>query len=163
MMKNKVECDVFYYKGNYLIEQPRETKIYNRLYINGIGLVAYCKRRSLLIEIICILIIILNIINLIVYPALSTKVYIPEHFNYYDGKLYTNIVSDETNKNRVILYVLGSKYIIEPGDRVYSINTNQLILYFYFILYSQPDSLQYSQLQVIQVFLPITWLYFLVK
>ena len=126
MMKNKVECDVFYYKGNYLIEQPRETKIYNRLYINGIGLVAYCKRRSLLIEIICILIIILNIINLIVYPALSTKVYIPEHFNYYDGKLYTNIVSDETNKNRVILYVLGSKYIVEPGDRVYSINTNQV-------------------------------------
>lgn len=126
MMKNKVECDVFYYKGNYLIEQPRETRIYNRLYINGIGLVAYCKRRSLLIEIICILIIILNIINLIVYPALSTKVYIPEHFNYYDGKLYTNIVSDETNKNRVILYVLGSKYIIEPGDRVYSINTNQV-------------------------------------
>ena len=125
-MKNKVECDVFYYKGNYLIEQPRETKIYNRLYINGIGLVAYCKRRSLLIEIICILIIILNIINLIVYPALSTKVYIPEHFNYYDGKLYTNIVSDETNKNRIILYVLGSKYIIEPGDRVYSINTNQV-------------------------------------
>lgn len=126
MMKNKVECDVFYYKGNYLIEQPRETKIYNRLYINGIGLVAYCKRRSLLIEIICILIIILNIINLIVYPALSTKVYIPEHFNYYDGKLYTNIVSDETNKNRIILYILGSKYIIEPGDRVYSINTNQV-------------------------------------
>ena len=126
MMKNKVECDVFYYKGNYLIEQPRETKIYNRLYINGIGLVAYCKRRSLLIEIMCILIIILNIINLIVYPALSTKVYIPEHFNYYDGKLYTNIVSDETNKNRVILYVLGSKYIVEPGDRVYSINTNQV-------------------------------------
>lgn len=126
MMKNKVECDVFYYKGNYLIEQPQETKIYNRLYINGIGLVAYCKRRSLLIEIICILIIILNIINLIVYPALSTKVYIPEHFNYYDGKLYTNIVSDETNKNRIILYILGSKYIIEPGDRVYSINTNQV-------------------------------------
>lgn len=126
VMKNKVECDVFYYKGNYLIEQPRETKIYNRLYINGIGLVAYCKRRSLLIEIICILIIILNIINLIVYPALSTKVYIPEHFNYYDGKLYTNIVSDETNKNRIILYILGSKYIVEPGDRVYSINTNQV-------------------------------------
>lgn len=126
MRRNKVECDVFYYKGNYLIEQPQETKIYNRLYIDGIGLVAYCKRRSLLIEIICILIIILNIFNLIVYPALSTKVYIPEHFNYYDGKLYTNIVSDETNKNHITLYILGKKYLIEPGDRVYSIDTNQV-------------------------------------
>lgn len=126
MGRNKVECDVFYYKGNYLIEQPQETKIYNRLYIDGIGLVAYCKRRSLLIEIICIFIIIVNIFNLIVYPTLSTKVYIPEHFNYYDGKLYTNIVSDEANKNQITLNILGTKYLIEPGDRVYSIDTNQV-------------------------------------
>jgi hypothetical protein len=126
MRKNKVECDVFYYKGSYLIEQPQETKIYNRRYVDDIGLVAYCKKRSLLIEIICTLVILLNVFSLIVYPTLSTRIYIPEYINCYDGKLYTNIVSDENNKNRVTLDILGTKYVVEPGDRVYSISTDKV-------------------------------------
>ena len=127
MRNNKVECDVFYYKGNYLLEQPKETKVYNRCFVDGVGLVAYCKKRSIIIELICTLIIVLNIVSLCIYPILNTKVYIPEYFNYYDGKLYTNIVSDESNKNNLFIYVLGNKYIVEPGDRLYSISTDEVL------------------------------------
>ena len=122
MRKNKVECDVFYYKGNYLIEQPAETKVYNRQYIEGVGLVAYCKRKTVYIEILCVIIIIVNTLSLMFYPAMQSTVYVPESFNYYNDSLYTNIVSDDNHKSLVTVVIFNNKYLVEPGDRLYKIS-----------------------------------------
>lgn len=121
MGKNNDECDVFYYKGKYLFEQPPETKVYTRRYEDGVGLVAVLKRKTLFTEIICILILVLNFLLLAFYPAVSAKVYVPSEFDYYDGILYVNIVSDEENKASVYVKILNEEYKLNPGERVYSI------------------------------------------
>lgn len=121
MRKNKVECDVFLYKNQYLMEQPPETKVYTRQYIEGVGMVAILKRKSVLIEIICIIIMIINMLVLICYPALDTEVFVPDSFNCYDGVLFTNIVSSEENDADILIKLLDNSYILEPGERLYSI------------------------------------------
>lgn len=126
MGKNNDESDVFYYKGKYMFEQPPETKVYTRRYEEGIGLVAVLKRKTLFTEFICIFVLILNCLLLVFYPAVSAKVYVPDEFNYYDGMLYVNIVSDEENKANVCVTILNEDYKLNPGERVYSIPIDTL-------------------------------------
>lgn len=121
MRKSKVECDVFLYKNQYLVEQPPETKVYTRQYIDGVGMVAILKHKSVLVEILCTFITVLNILILVCYPALDIEVFIPDSFNYYDGTLFTNIVSSEENDADILIKLLDDSYILEPGERLYSI------------------------------------------
>lgn len=122
MRDKNIDCDVFYYKGSYLAEQPKETKVHTRRYEEGVGLVAVCKHKTILTELICLMVIVINCIMLIFYPAISTKVYVPDEFNYYDGILYVNIVSDETNKSDLYVRILNEDYILEPGECIYTIS-----------------------------------------
>lgn len=121
MRKSKVECDVFYYKGSYLLEQPPETKVTNRYFVDGVGLVAELKKKDVYVELICILICVVNTILLIIYPSLSTTVHVPSEFNYYDGTLYVNIVSDKENTASVQVRLLNEDYTLEPGERLYTV------------------------------------------
>lgn len=126
IMKKKIDdCDVYYYRKQFMIDQPEETKVVNRYYDNDYGWVAVLKHKSILVEIICIMIIILNIILLWIYPMFSVKVYIPKYFNLYNNNLYTNIVSDERNKVDIECTILSNDYTIEPGDRLYTVKSER--------------------------------------
>lgn len=122
MRKINDDCDVYYYHKQFMVEKPCETKVVNRYYDEDAGWVGVLHHKTLFTELICILILILNLIVLVNYPKFSVKVYIPEYFNMYDGKLYTNIVSDENNKVDIKCSISGQEYVISPGDRVYVIN-----------------------------------------
>lgn len=124
MRKNNDESDVFYYKGKYLFEQPPETKVYTRRYEEGVGLVAVLKKKTVFTELLCILVVVVNSLLLLFYPAISTKVYIPDEFNYYDGILYVNIVSDEENEIDVCVKILNEEYVLNPGERIYDIRVD---------------------------------------
>lgn len=125
-MRKKIDdCDVYYYRKQFMIDQPKETKVVNRYYDDDYGWVAVLKHKSILIEIICILVIIFNIILLWIYPAFSIKVYIPKYFNLYNGTLYTNIVSDERNRVNIECNILSNDYVIEPGDRLYTVKSER--------------------------------------
>ena len=126
IMRKKIDdCDVYYYRKQFMIDQPKETKVVNRYYDDDYGWVAVLKHKSILIEIICIIIIILNITLLWIYPMFSVKVYIPKYFNLYNNNLYTNIVSDERNKVDIECTILSNDYTIEPGDRLYTVKSER--------------------------------------
>ena len=126
IMKKMIDdCNVYYYHKQFMIDQPKETRVVNRYYDNDYGWVAVLKHKSILIEIICVMIIILNIILLWLYPMFSVKIYIPKHFNLYNNNLYTNIVSDERNKVDIKCTILSNDYTIEPGDRLYTVKSER--------------------------------------
>ena len=116
---------IYILKGVIYLEKPDRCYTVKEEVLNDKNVIkVYVKRRRFIYEWICVLLLCLSLCTTIFIPEFKSTVHIPDRVNYYDGKLFINIVNDETSFLPVEYTILNSTGILEPGDQLYYINTD---------------------------------------
>lgn len=118
----------YVYRGHNYIEQPEKTLVKKMVYNQETNVTnVYCKRPSIVLEIICMLVVIACVVANISYIH-DSKVAVKYNSiaTYFNDKLYLNLMSDENNNCNVkyILYDGNTEVaegILEPGELIVSI------------------------------------------
>lgn len=124
---------IYIYKRTNYMYKPDKTIVYKMLYNSDDNITyVYCKKPSILLEVICILICLCCVfVNRQYLHGLSVDIHYNNIATYYNGCLYLNLMSGETN-NIIVHYELkdNSETIAEgylnPGDLIISVPINNI-------------------------------------
>lgn len=118
----------YVYKGHNYLDQPEKTIRKKMLYDEVANVTnVYCKRPSILFELVCLVCIMLCILfNKVYLHNSAVKVYYNSITTYYNNSLYVNLKSDDSNNVEVRYYISNNSTIIKegvlnPGDTIISI------------------------------------------
>lgn len=116
---------IYVLKGVIYLEKPDRCYTVKEEVLTDKNIVkVYMKRRRYIYEWTCVLLLFLILCTMLFMPEFKSTVHIPDKANYYDGKLFINIVNDEASLLPIEYSILDSSGTLEPGDQLYYINTD---------------------------------------
>ena len=129
-MKTKVirGTAIYMYRGSQYVEVPDNMYINKMVYIESEN-VTYCymKKKSILLEILCSIVVICCIVtNILVIKDNTETIYYSSVATYYNGNLYLNLKSKEGNMktfNYSIVYddVVVTQGVVLPGSSIITV------------------------------------------
>lgn len=120
----------YVYKGVQYFEKPHNTYISKIEYNEADNMsTVYLKRNRVITEILCIMILCFMIYFVYNSGDYIQVIHMPSSAYYYWGKLYVNMVADESNKYPVSYNIAGYSGVLNPGESLECIDytyTNQM-------------------------------------
>lgn len=114
---------IYVYKGISYFEKPKHTQEYKREFdVKEKYTRVYVKKKSVPFEVPLVIVLLITLVLRVTIRFTADRIIIPEYMNYYNGTLYTNIISNEENKLPMKLTIQDKVYVLQPGEYIKSID-----------------------------------------